>query len=286
MTELDATSRQLRLLIVAALHAGDVAHIGPAFSLIEILRVLYDSYLQTDPSRPDWPDRDRLILSKGHGGLALYAALTRRGVLNEDTLRSYGRDGSPLTGHPERGVPGVEASTGSLGHGLSLGVGMALAARMQARPSRVVVVVGDGELNEGSNWEAAIHAVKHGLDRLTVFVDHNGLQCFGAADSVAGMQPLAAKFESFGFGCTEVDGHSVRELESVTPRLPLVPGRPSAVICRTVKGRGLPAAEGSPAWHQVLVTEALLDELRARLAPDEAPVPAGRRRHPPVSRRT
>lgn len=248
MTGLDPTSLHLRRLIVDALSDGDAAHVGPAFSLVEIL------------------------------------------FLTEQALRSYGRDGSPLAGHPERDVPGVEASTGSLGHGLALGVGMALAARLSERPTRVVVVVGDGELNEGSNWEAAMHAAHHRLDRLTVIVDHNGQQCFGPTEDVIDMQPLAGKFTSFGFECVEVDGHSVPALQRVMARLPLAPGRPSVLICRTVKGKGLPDAEGSPAWHQVRVSEALRHRMRQCLTPDGCPAPDidgdPSRQHEPLGRRT
>lgn len=263
---LDTTSLYLRRLVVDAMSDGGAGHLGPALSLIEVLRALYDHYLRTDPRRPDWPDRDRLVLSKGHGCLALYAVLADRGFIGLDDLRSFGRPGSILAGHPERGVvPGVEASTGSLGHGLPIAVGMALAARIRGAAYRVVVVTGDGELNEGSNWEAALHAGKHRLDRLSVFVDRNGWQCFGRSDEVADLHPLADKFRSFGFATAEVDGHSMDELREVMSRLPLAAGRPSAVICHTTKGKGIPAAEDSPAWHHLRVSEVTIREMRQAL---------------------
>lgn len=260
---LDARSLRLRRLVVEAISDGSTAHLSPALSLIEILRALYEHYLRTDPQHPDWPDRDRLILSKGHGCLALYAILADRGFISLDDLRSFGLRGSILTGHPERGaIPGVEASTGSLGHGLPIACGVALAARIRGAAYRVVVVTGDGELNEGSNWEAALHAGKHGLDRLSVFVDRNGWQCFGRSDEVADLHPLADKFRSFGFATAEVDGHSMDELRHMVSQLPLVSGRPSAVICHTTKGKGIPAAEDAPAWHHLRVSGKVIREMR------------------------
>lgn len=249
-TELDERSIHLRRLVSRALSGGGRGHVGPSLSLIEILRVLYDDYLRFRPHEPEWPDRDRLILSKGHGCLALYALLADKGFFPAKTLDTFCREHSMLGGHPERGpTPGIEASTGALGHGLPIGVGMALALRRRGRPSRAVVVTGDGELNEGSNWEAALMAAKHRLDGLTVFVDANGFQCYGETSRVLDMEPMAAKWESFGFVTREVDGHDVAALRSACAALPFTEGRPSAVICRTVKGKGVPFAESDPAWH-------------------------------------
>ena len=169
---LDQRSRDLRRLIVRGLEGGGRGHIGSSMSLVEILRVLYDDVLRFKPDEPKWPERDRMILSKGHGCLALYVMLADKGFIPPETLDTFCRRDSILGGHPEAGkIPGVEASTGALGHGLSVGVGMALAARMQGRDSRVFVVMGDGEINEGSVWEAALSAGKHGLSNLTAIVD-------------------------------------------------------------------------------------------------------------------
>lgn len=247
---LDERSLQLRRLIVRGLAGGKRGHIGSSMSLVEILRVLFDDFLTYRPQEPHWDGRDRFILSKGHGCLALYAILADKGFFSAEELEQFCARDSILGGHPERGkVPGVEASTGALGHGLPIGVGMALAGRMRGKGYWVTVVVGDGEINEGSTWEAAMGAAKHGLDRLVVLVDYNKLQSYGDTQYVAGLEPLADKWESFGFTVREIDGHDVDALRQLTAQLPLVAGRPSAIICHTVKGKGLPFAEGQADWH-------------------------------------
>ncbi len=247
---LDERSQYLRALVVRGLVGGNRGHVGSSMSLIEILRVLYDDILRFDPKRPDWPERDRCILSKGHGCLALYALLADKGFFPVPELDRFCRFDSILGGHPEYGkVPGVEASTGALGHGLSIGVGMALAARMQKRDSRVFVVMGDGEINEGSVWEAALAAGKHRLSNLCAVVDYNKIQSAGPTAEIQDLEPLLDKWTSFGFAAVEVDGHDVGALRDLFRRMPLDPGRPSAVICHTVKGKGIPFAEGDPKWH-------------------------------------
>lgn len=249
MSKLDQRSKDLRELTINALEGGERGHIGSTMSLIEILRVLYDSALFFDPVRPMHPDRDRLILSKGHGCIALYALLADKGFFPSEHLKTFCRFDSFLGGHPERShVPGVEASTGSLGHGLSVGVGMAYAARILNRKNKVVVIVGDGELDEGSIWEAALAAGHHGLTNLTVIVDFNGFQSYGPVDQIWQLEPLCAKWETFGFDAHEVDGHDVTELEKVL-LAENFSGRPKAVIARTVKGKGIGFAENNPLWH-------------------------------------
>lgn len=246
---LDERGIYLRGMAVDALEGGARGHIGSTMSLIEILRVLYDDVLTFDASNPRLATRDRLILSKGHGCIALYVLLADKGFFPHEDLLTFCRYSSPLGGHPEYGhVPGVEASTGSLGHGLAIGVGMAYAARLSGSLHHVFVVVGDGELDEGSIWESALAAAHHRLSNLTVVVDYNKLQSYGPVHDVWGLEPLADKWTAFGFDCVEVDGHDVTQLRSALV-LPQTGSRPRAVIAHTIKGRGVQFAEGNPSWH-------------------------------------
>lgn len=264
---LDARSRALRHRIVDALVGGGRGHVGAALSLVEIVRVLYDDVLRVRPSEPDWRERDRFILSKGHGCLALYALLAEKGFFPHAELLRQCRSGALLGGHPEAHIPGVEASTGALGHGLAIGVGNALAARLQHGDRRVFVVLGDGELDEGSVWEAALTAAKHRLDNLIAIVDHNKLQSYGPVDDVLPLAPLAAKWAAFGFAVRECDGHDVDALRAVFADLPFEDGRPSVLIAHTVKGKGIDVAEGDPRWHhKASFGAAAGDELRAAIA--------------------
>jgi transketolase len=246
---LDSRSRHLRRTIVRMMTSAGRGHLASALSLVEILRVLYDSVLHYDARRPDWPERDRFILSKGHGCLALYAVLVDKGFFPPEELDRFCHFDGMLGGHPEPKVPGVEVSTGSLGHGLPIGVGMAIHAKRNALPHRVVVVVGDGECNEGTVWEAAMAAAKHKLDNLTVLVDYNKQQSYGSTYEVLDLEPFADKWRSFGFEVVEADGHDVTALERALARLPACAGKPTAVICHTVKGRGIEFAENNLKWH-------------------------------------
>lgn len=264
---LDERSRYLRGLVVRGLVGGNRGHVGPSMSLIEILRALYDRVLRFDPNRPAWADRDRCILSKGHGCLALYAILADKGFFDPAELDHFCDVDGILGGHPERSkVPGVEASTGALGHGLSIGVGMALAARMDRRDSRVFVILGDGEIDEGSVWEAAMCAGKHRLANLCAIIDYNKIQSAGPTAEIQDLEPLADKWISFGFATVEVDGHDMDELVETFQRVPLLPDRPTAVICHTVKGKGIPFAENDPHWHhQAKFSADILDKMHAAL---------------------
>ncbi len=247
---LDERSLYLRRLAIGALDGGGRGHLGATLSLIEILRVLYDDVLRFRPKDPAWEGRDRCLLSKGHGCIALYVILADKGFFPTGELETFCRQTSILGGHPERGkVPGVEATTGALGHGLSIGVGMALAARLRKRDTRVFAVLGDGEINEGAVWEAAMNAGKHGLSNLTAVVDYNKFQSYGPTAEVQDLEPLADKWRSFGFAVREVDGHDVDDLRKAFAALPFERTRPSAVICHTVKGKGIPFAENDPNWH-------------------------------------
>lgn len=247
---LDERSKLLRRYVIDAMRGGGRGHLGSSMSMIEILRVLYDSILSIDPKNPQSIDRDRFILSKGHGCLALYAILADRGFFPINELESFCRPTSILGGHPERGkIPGVEASTGALGHGLPIGVGISVAMRLAGNASRVFVLTGDGEINEGSNWEALMAAAKHKLSNLTVIVDYNKLQSYGRTVDVLDLEPLKDKFTSFGLATHEVDGHDLNALESIFKKLPFEKDSPSAIICHTIKGKGFPFAEGNPEWH-------------------------------------
>ncbi|MBF0154403.1 MAG: transketolase [Magnetococcales bacterium] len=263
---LDERSRLLRRLILGSLQHSGRGHPGSALSIVEILRVLYDDIMHYDPATPHWPERDRCILSKGHGCLALYAILADKGFFPATELSRFCAVDSPLGGHPELDmVPGIEASTGALGHGLSMGAGMALGARLHQRRNRVFVILGDGELNEGSVWEAAMFAKKHRLSNLVAIVDHNKLQSYGMVSEVLDMHPLPDKWRSFGFAVREVDGHNVTALQTLLGATPFVPDTPSVIIAHTVKGKGIPMAEGNPQWHHksLIKPEELVDMFRA-----------------------
>lgn len=247
---LDDRSRYLRRLVVEALEGGNRGHIGSSMSPIEILRVLYDDVMRYRSDQPDWEGRDRFILSKGHGCLALYALLVDKGFFPREALSTFCCHEGVLGGHPDFGkVPGVEASTGALGHGLSIGVGFALSARIKKLGSRVFVLLGDGEINEGSVWEAAMSAAHHRLDNLVAVVDYNKLQSYGPTAEVMNLEPLLEKWRSFGFCALEVNGHDVVALQRALAHVPQTAGQPTALIAHTIKGKGISFAENRPEWH-------------------------------------
>lgn len=257
--QLDERGKEHRREILRIVEASQRGHVGAAMSVMEIVRVLYDDILRVDPCNPRWPDRDRFIFSKGHGCLALYIMLAEKGFFPREELRRVCCFGAMLGGHPEsRKVPGVEASTGALGHGLSIGVGCALAARMDRKDWRTFVLVGDGESNEGSVWEAALNAGKHRLANLTVLVDYNKFQSYGPSKDIQDLEPFADKWRSFGFAVREVDGHHVSALREVLSAAPFDLTKPSAIICHTVKGKGMRSTEHNADWHH-----------KAKLKPDE-----------------
>ena len=246
---LDARSLNLRSKMVQTMASGKRGHLGSAFSLVEILRVLYDEVLRYDANNPKWPGRDRCILSKGHGCIALYVFLAEKGFFPESELDKFCLSDGILGGHPDHKVPGIEASTGSLGHGLPISIGMALNSKYEGTDSRTFVIIGDGESNEGSIWEAALSAGKHQLDNLTVLVDYNKHQSYSSTLEVQDLEPLADKWKAFGFATAEVDGHDMEALRSVLFNLPINPAKPTAIICHTVKGKGINFIENDMDWH-------------------------------------
>jgi len=248
--EMDRRAKSQRREIIRILERSRRGHIGSSFSIMEILRVLFDDVLHVDPENPRWPARDRFILSKGHGCLALYLMLKEKGFIAADELYRFCGFEAMLGGHPEFGTtPGVEASTGALGHGLSIGVGMALAARIDGEAHRVFVLLGDGECDEGSVWEAAMSAGKHKLTSLTAIIDYNKMQSFGPTREIQDLEPFADKWKSFGFCVREVDGHDVKVLRDLLTNVPFNENGPGVLICHTVKGKGIPSIEGNAAWH-------------------------------------
>lgn len=250
MSDLAAIARRLRRRILDTAMKAGAGHIAPAYSVLEIVVALYFEVLRVDPKRPRWELRDRFILSKGHGCLALYAVLAERGFFPEAALDTFTKPGTFLGGHPDLKVPGVDAATGSLGHGLPMGVGMALAAKLAGQDYRTFVVLSDGECQEGSVWEAALLAAHLGLDHLTMVLDNNNLQALGPVTEVmSSAVPVADKWRAFGWAVTEVDGHDLPALVDVLTRAPISAGRPTAIIANTVKGKGISYMEQSAIWH-------------------------------------
>ena len=245
------------------------SHIGSCLSLADILAVLYGSVLNIDPKKPDWPDRDRLIVSKGHAAAVTYAAVAEAGFMPLERLGEYARNGGQLYGHvTHAGVPGVEMSNGSLGHGLPVGTGMALTAKRDGGKWRVFVLMSDGECDEGSNWEAILFAGHHRLDNLVVVIDYNKIQSLDFVEKTIRLEPFADKFRAFGWGVREVDGHDVGALRSTLESLPIEAGKPNAVIAHTIKGKGVSWMEGKVLWHYRPPAEG--DELEKALAEVEA----------------
>ena len=223
---------------------------GSAMSLIEVLRVLYDSFLNFNPKKPRQINRDRMILSKGHGCLALYAILADKKFFSKKILKTASKFNSILGGHPEYGkVPGVEASTGALGHGPAIGLGMAMAAKLNKLKYKTYVVVGDGEINEGSFWETSMIASKYRLNNFHIIIDYNKIQSYGKTKEVLDLEPLRKKLENFGYIVSELNGHSIKELSNYFKKLKNLNKKPTALICHTIKGKGFHFAENNPYWH-------------------------------------
>ena len=258
--ELRRRATRIRMRDLRMVYEAGLGHPGGEFSAIDILTTLYFGVLRYDPSRPDDPERDRFVLSKGHGAAALYTTLAEAGYFDPAELSTFMAPLSRLNGHPDRNkVPGVEANTGPLGHGLPIAVGMAMAAKLDDAAWRTFVLTGDGELQEGSNWEAIMAAAQFRLDNLTVIVDRNRLQQGDATERTVALEPLAEKWRAFGWDVREVEGHDIEALVGVFSALPVTPGRPVCVIAQTNKGRGVSFIEDKVEWHHRVPTDAELE---------------------------
>lgn len=235
--------------------------------MADLLAVLYSDILRIRPEQPDWPERDRFILSKGHNCTALYATLGLRGFFSVEELTTYGQDGSRFMAHVSHKVPGVEFSTGSLGHGLPFGCGKALAAKRRGWKWRTVVMLSDGELDEGSNWEAILFAPQHKLDNLLAIVDYNKIQSLGSVEDVLDLHPLADKFRAFRWSVREIDGHDHDQIRSALSEFPWEPAKPSCLIAHTVKGKGVSFMENQLAWHYKSPDDGQLEQALREINP-------------------
>lgn len=254
---LEERAKEIRKTALTMIYQAQSGHPGGSFSAADVIAALYFHFLKLDPEQPKWEGRDRFVLSKGHVCPALYAALILRGFLPADAVNTLRRQGSLLQGHPDmKRCPGIDISTGSLGQGLSCAVGMAIAGKNDGKNFRTYALLGDGECNEGQIWEAAQAANKYQLDRLMVFVDHNGLQNDGSTEEIMPSGDLAAKFRAFGFQTVEIDGHSMKEITGAVSFLQTQEnGMPKCVVCRTVKGKGVSFMENVAAWHGMAPNE-------------------------------
>jgi transketolase len=267
--ELAVKSVQLRRKTLEAIFEAGAGHTGGGLSCLDILNVLYNRVLNVSPETFSRPDRDRYVQSKGHSVEALYAVLADRGFFAEAELKTICQYRSPFVGHPTRKIPGIEMNTGALGHGLPICLGMALAAKMDGSAYRVFTLLGDGELAEGSNWEAAMAAGHHGLDNLTAIIDHNTLQISGRTREVCSNEPLDEKWRAFGWAVTVVNGHNFAELTHALSG-PLETGKPTCVIANTVKGKGISFMEDVAKWHHGVPSETELKQALSELAATEA----------------
>lgn len=265
---LEEVSKKLRANILMMLTEAGSGHPGGSLSCIDILTYLFLKEMRYDPANPHWPERDRFVLSKGHAAPALYAILSHVGYYSSNLLKTLRKLGSPLQGHPDsRKLPGVESSTGSLGQGISVAGGMALAAKMDKRPTRVYCLVGDGEIQEGLVWEAAMAIAHFGLDNFCLFVDNNGLQIDGLVDEVMNVYPIAEKFQAFGWHVMNINGHDFEEIEKALQffQANQGSGKPTVIVAKTVKGKCVSFMENKAHWHGVAPTKddllKALDEL-------------------------
>lgn len=250
VTGLELTAARCRRNVLRMVEASHHGHLGGAMSCIDLVTALYFSEMRIDPENPKWPERDRFLLSAGHKCMAQYAVLAERGFFPKEVLDTYGSLLSKIPGHPDmHKLPGVEANTGALGHGLSIACGMALSAKIDNGDFRVFVALGDGELPEGSNWEAASAAAHFGLDNLVAFIDYNGLQISGQVERIMNMTPIDKHFEGFGWTTYNIDGNNMTEIVDVLAKIPFEKGKPTAIVMHTVKSKGVSFAENDAEFH-------------------------------------
>ncbi|MHC1719975.1 MAG: transketolase [Clostridiaceae bacterium] len=248
--ELKLIAVRIRRDIIEMITEAGSGHPGGSLSAVEILTSLYFNKMNIDPLKSKDPDRDRFVLSKGHAAPVLYSTLARRGFFDPEELMTLRKIGSVLQGHPKKdSVPGIEMSTGSLGQGISAAVGMAIAGKIDKKSYRVYALLGDGELDEGQVWEAAMAAAHYKLDNLTAFIDNNGLQIDGSCSEVMGVEPIPDKFRAFNWNVLEVDGHSFEEILNAIEEAEKFKGRPTAIVCKTIKGKGVSFMENQASWH-------------------------------------
>lgn len=256
---------QIRKDLLQMIHHAKMGHTGGSLSNTDILTVLYYHVMNIDPQNPAWPDRDRFIASKGHAVESLYCILADKGFFAKEELQTFCQFGTRLIGHPNNKVPGIEMNTGALGHGLSIAVGMALAARKDQRPTRVYTLMGDGEQAEGSVWEAAMAASHYQLDNLVGIIDRNRLQISGKTEDVMSLEPLADKWQAFGWQVMSIDGNDIDELLGAFQSAQNVKGKPTLIIANTVKGKGISMAENVPHWHHHVPNDVELEQAIAEL---------------------
>ncbi len=248
--QLKTVSTKIRKQVLLMTQRAHSSHIGTNYSMIELLVILYRKILRIDPEQPNWSDRDRFILSKGHGCAAYYAILAEVGFFPPEWLDTFYQNGARLAGHvTHTNVPGVEISTGSLGHGLSIATGMALAAKRDGKSYRVFCLLSDGECDEGSTWEPILFAPQHKLDNLVAIVDYNKIQSLGTVKEVIDLDPFAEKWQAFGWAVREIDGHSLNDIEATLSQVPFEFNKPSCIIAHTVKGKGVSFMENKLLWH-------------------------------------
>jgi transketolase len=247
---LEKKAWDIRKLIVETTFTCGGSHLGGSLSQTDVLVTLYWKYMNIDPKNPAWADRDRFILSKGHGGVGWASVLGEKGYFDKDLLKNFNKTGSPFGMHLDAlKVKGCDASTGSLGHGLAIAVGLAVGAKLNKKSYRTFCMVGDGELCEGTNWEAAIIATHHKLDNLTLFVDRNRLMIDGPTEDITSLEPIDAKFQAFGWETITIDGHNFAQIGEAIEKAQTIKGKPAVIICNTVKGKGVELFENQAKWH-------------------------------------